>query len=65
MLAAMRHSAAAILIVSKPRPPSRHVIEGLCVRVLPASITFEVDAKGKVTGLVLHQGSLDQRAQRK
>ena len=34
------------------------------VHVVPASITFEVDAKGKVTGLVLHQGGSDQRAPR-
>jgi serine-type D-Ala-D-Ala carboxypeptidase/endopeptidase len=35
------------------------------VRVVPASITFEVDAKGKVTGLILHQGGVDQHAPRK
>jgi hypothetical protein len=34
------------------------------VHVVPASITFEVDAKGKVTGLVLHQAGRDQRAPR-
>lgn len=34
------------------------------VRAVPASVTFEVDAKGKVTGLVLHQNGRDQRAAR-
>jgi CubicO group peptidase (beta-lactamase class C family) len=34
------------------------------VRIVPASVTFEVDAKGKVTGLVLHQNGRDQRAGR-
>lgn len=34
------------------------------VHLLPASLTFEVDAKGKVTGLVLHQGGQDVRAAR-
>jgi hypothetical protein len=34
------------------------------VHVVPASVTFEVDAKGKVTGLVLHQNGHDQRAPR-
>jgi CubicO group peptidase (beta-lactamase class C family) len=34
------------------------------VHVVPASVTFEVDGKGKVTGLVLHQNGHDQRAPR-
>jgi CubicO group peptidase (beta-lactamase class C family) len=34
------------------------------VRVVAASLTFEVDAKGKVTGLVLHQGGADVPAKR-
>jgi len=34
------------------------------IHIVPASLTFEVDAKGKVTGLVLHQGGQDQRAPR-
>jgi len=34
------------------------------LRVVTASVTFEVDAKGKVTGLVLHQNGLDHRAER-
>jgi CubicO group peptidase (beta-lactamase class C family) len=34
------------------------------VHLIPASVTFEVDPKGKVTGLVLHQGGRDQRAPR-
>jgi CubicO group peptidase (beta-lactamase class C family) len=34
------------------------------VHVVPASVTFEVDAESKVTGLVLHQGGRDQRARR-
>jgi serine-type D-Ala-D-Ala carboxypeptidase/endopeptidase len=34
------------------------------IHLVPASITFEVDAKGKVTGLVLHQGGQDLRAAR-
>lgn len=34
------------------------------VHIVPASVTFEVDARGKVTGLVLHQGGQDQRAPR-
>ncbi|HEY6177770.1 MAG TPA: serine hydrolase [Kofleriaceae bacterium] len=34
------------------------------IHIVPASVTFEVDAKGKVTGLVLHQGGQDQRAPR-
>ncbi|HSS00694.1 MAG TPA: hypothetical protein VLM79_26725, partial [Kofleriaceae bacterium] len=32
------------------------------VRIVPASITFEVDAQGKVTGFVLHHNGRDQRA---
>lgn len=31
----------------------------------PASVSFEVDARGKVSALVLHQGGADQRAARK
>lgn len=34
------------------------------VQIVPASITFEVDVKGKVSGLVLHQGGRDQRVPR-
>jgi Domain of unknown function (DUF3471) len=34
------------------------------VRALPVSGTFEVDAKGKVTGLVLHQRGIDLHATR-
>jgi CubicO group peptidase (beta-lactamase class C family) len=34
------------------------------VHVVSASVTFEVDAKGKVTGLVLHQGGRDVPAKR-
>jgi hypothetical protein len=35
------------------------------VRVVAASLTFEVAGDGKVTGLVLHQGGIDQHAARK
>jgi len=35
------------------------------VYVLRASLSFEVDARGKVTAMVLHQGGKDQRAIRK
>ena len=34
------------------------------LHAVAASVTFERDAKGKVTGLVLHQGGQDQRATR-
>lgn len=34
------------------------------LKVVDAQITFEVDAQGKATALVLHQGGRDQRAER-
>jgi hypothetical protein len=35
------------------------------IPVVRATVTFEVDRKGTVTGLVLHQGGADHRARRK
>jgi CubicO group peptidase (beta-lactamase class C family) len=42
-----------------------HSQRDFAVRVVAASLTFELAADGKVTGLVLHQGGIDQHAARK
>jgi hypothetical protein len=34
-------------------------------KVVDASITFQVNKKGKCTALVLHQNGMDQRARKK
>jgi hypothetical protein len=37
---------------------------GFFLKVVHAQITFEVDATGRATGLVLHQKGMDQKAAR-